>query len=305
MSDTRTKGPSPATTLTGYDPSTRATRRTGEIPIPPLNTSMTSEELRRTVDADAVVEGSGAMPIARTLELELRYAPPPPLPRNPLPLDEPCAHPALFGGRETELASWWRLLRLPVPVLGLHGGAGVGKTSLLQAGLIPALRAAGHPVAFLSLPATGSVAARLIGGLLVQRPLGETERGQPEDPTTMAARRFDDPGAFVDLLCAARRLSGKSVVLVVDPLDDALGDDATGQALAVLLRTSVEEEMQSRPFHWLFCFRRTPYGAGSATSRRPVSSISRSSPPWARRRTAAIGARKPPRPSRRRSRRPS
>lgn len=238
------------------------TRLTGEIPIvtdQALKSTLTSLEMQETLQTEELQARTRAL--SRTLELELRYWSEPALPRQPYPGNSPYDHPRVFGGREREIMSWRRLLHLPVPILGLHGAESVGKTSLLRAGLIPALRAAGHPIAYLRFPAKGSIAARLLGELLVQRPPGQRERGMPEDPRSAAARRFNDPGAFVDLLCAARRLAGKNVVLVVDQLEEVLrddsddGPDAPRAALKRLIDTSLHELGKRRPFHWLLCFR--------------------------------------------------
>ncbi len=100
-------------------------------------------------------------------ELALRTWPEPSWPGTPYPLLLPYSHPALFAGRARELAELARLLRQPQPILGLHAASGAGKSSLLAAGLVPALRSESRPVAFDRRPADPGIASRLAGDLLV------------------------------------------------------------------------------------------------------------------------------------------
>lgn len=202
----------------------------------------------------AFQEAPSGMPslrdLATTIQLRLRLRPYPALPDEPYPFLAPYTHPDLLGGRAHELSNLRRLLKLPVPVLGLYGPAGVGISSLLDAGLVPALRAAGHPVAFVRLPSRGDLAGRLIGEIL-----------EPSGPHDTALRHFDEPGAFVDLLLLARRLAHKSVVLVVDQLEQAMwpGGDHLRGALGELLLATLRERSDV-PFRWLLAYRQEAHG---------------------------------------------
>ena len=70
---------------------------------------------------------------------------PSPLPSRPFVGLEPCDNPATFGGRSREIAHLTAILQGPCWLLCVHAPPGAGKTSLLQAGVIPAILAASGP----------------------------------------------------------------------------------------------------------------------------------------------------------------
>jgi hypothetical protein len=189
---------------------------------------------------------------ATTIQLQLRCHPTPPLPDEPFPFRAPYTHPALLGGRGQELRNLCHLLRLPVPVLGLHAIEGVGKTSLLAAGLVPTLRAAGHPVAMVRFPTSRGLAELFVDELL--------DSSRPND---IALQDAHEPGAFVDLLLTARRLGGKPVILVLDQLEYLMGADGEeGRAiLGELLLISIREKPEGLPVRWLFSYREDAHDA--------------------------------------------
>lgn len=122
----------------------------------------------------------------------LRAWPPPELPEQPYPVLLPYSHPAFLAGRDGEISELWRLLEMPVPILGLSAPSGTGKSSLLMGGLVPLLREAGVPVAVVRHATEAGIASRLIGDLL--------------DGTDLPAD--DDAPAFVERLLEVERLAG-------------------------------------------------------------------------------------------------
>ncbi len=186
-------------------------------------------------------------------ELRPRTWPQPVWPEAPYPLLLPYTHPALFAGREGELAELSRLLRLPQPILGLHAASGAGKSSLLAAGLVPALRAEGRPVAFERRPADPGIAARLAGDLL--------ELAGGEDAITVSD---EESYGFVELLVAAKRLAGELPLLVLDQFEDLMRpESARARArLGLLLAASSQRQpgREGPPCRWLLAYREDFHG---------------------------------------------
>ncbi len=180
-------------------------------------------------------------------ELPLRRWPPPKLPARPYPVLLPYTHPDLLAGRDRELTRLRQLLARPVPILGLHAPSGTGKTSLLDGGLVPGLRADGRPVAFDRHPCEPGVARRLLGDLL--------EAAADTDIDD------DQPHAFVDRLGALPT----PPILILDQFEDLLRRADAGRARAVvgtLLAASVQRQagLQGPPCRWLLAYRQEFHG---------------------------------------------
>ncbi len=186
--------------------------------------------------------------------LRLRRWPPPELPERPYPVLLPYTHPALLAGRDRELAALLRLLRLPVPILGLSATSGAGKSSLLLAGLVPALSQEGRPVAVARHAHEPGLAGRLLGDLL--------EAGGDE----AAGVADDDYEAFVDRLLAVENLAGGAApILVLDQFEDVLHRPDAGPAraaLGVVLAATARRRpgRDSPPFRWLLAYRQEHHG---------------------------------------------
>lgn len=187
-------------------------------------------------------------------ELYLRSWPRQRLPERPYPLLLPYTQPELFGGRERELFELQGLLRTSIPILGIYAASGVGKSSLLAAGLIPGLRHTGWPAASDRHPDEPGLARRLIGDLL------ETPGGDSPELTE------GDAAAFVDLLRRARRLGGdaRPPVLVLDQVEALLRTDRR-QARAqvgILLAASVQRQpgLSDPLCRWILCYRSEFHG---------------------------------------------
>ena len=175
-------------------------------------------------------------------DFRLRTWPRPKLPERPYPLLLPYAHPDLLAGRREDQEEIVRLLRQPIPIVGLSGPTGVGKSSLLSGGLVPELRAAGQPVAFDRHPLEAGLTARLLGDLL--------EGG--------SEIRDSDFRGFIDRLIVARRLAGTTPLLIVDQVDELLSrrrlETQHGRAvLGLLLAASAQRlpGLEEPPGRWL------------------------------------------------------
>ncbi len=191
--------------------------------------------------------------------LHIRVWPEPEWPETPYPLLLPYRHPALFAGRERELAEVRRRLRLPVLVFGLYGASGAGKSSLLEAGLVSALRAEGRAVALDRQPAETGLAARLIGDLLA------ADRSDGEAPAIGA----EDLRKFVRLVLEARRLAGRPPILILDQFEDLLRRPEHRQqraAVGMLLATTAQRQpgLADPPCRWLLAYRQEFHGEVSS-----------------------------------------
>ncbi|MEM6796498.1 MAG: SUMF1/EgtB/PvdO family nonheme iron enzyme, partial [Acidobacteriota bacterium] len=187
--------------------------------------------------------------------LTLRSWPAPLYPPEPWPLLLPYGHPDLLAGRERDLQELEARLSRRQILLGLHAVSGVGKSSLLMAGLVPRLRADGRPVAYDAHPEEPGLADRLIGDLLTGS----------EVPSGLDARLFEEgaPEAFVELLQTAARAAGRPPVLVLDQVEQVLRGERQGRArLGVLLAATVQRRPGSdeAPCRWLLAYRRESHG---------------------------------------------
>ncbi len=195
--------------------------------------------------------GPRIRPRRGTAELCLRRWPPPELPERPYPVLLPYSHPALFAGRDRELAKLRRLLRLPAPILGLSAPSGAGKSSLVLGGLVPTLREEGAPVGLTRHPHEPGVADRLLGDLLENQPAEEVAD--------------EDFHAFVDRLLEVERFAGEPPILVLDQFEDVLRRPDAGPARAVLgvLLAATAQRRPGRdapPCRWILAYRQEYHG---------------------------------------------
>ena len=138
-----------------------------------------------------------------------RHTPEPPrLPAEPYPLLRHYEHRDLFAGRDGDVTELLRLLTLPFPILGLKAPSGAGKSSVLCAGLLPALWDANHPAAYDRKPGEPDLAHRLLRQLI--------------QPPPAPSSAFDARG-FVAALVVARKLhGGKPPILILDQFESLL-----------------------------------------------------------------------------------
>ena len=200
----------------------------------------------------SAVRAYGA-PEERFRGLDLRPAPPPPaLPEKPYPLLQPYTHPDTFTGRAREIAGALSALRASPLLLCTHAASGAGKSSFLQAGLLPELWKQNVPVVLNQRPDEPGIARRLAAGLVV---LPEGSR-----------LADDDLSGFVHLLDTCAKLAGKAPVIILDQFEDAFRRSESGEALArlgPLLAASTElEEPPGRRFRcrWVLSYREEYHG---------------------------------------------
>jgi len=227
-----------------------------EVGVPgaaPLRPPVGSEKVRPVATVEVATDVGESISTETRQPVVLRSWPPPELPVEPYPVLLPYTHPALLGGRDRDLDDLRMQLRAPVPILGLSAPSWAGKTSLLRAGLVPALRAEGKPVALIRHPHEAGVVGRLLGDLL--------EGGEPVDD--------HDWRGFVERLCEVERLAGEAPLLVLDQFEDVLRrvDAAPERAgLGVLLAATVRRRpgRPAPPCGWLLAYRREYHGEVAA-----------------------------------------
>ncbi len=227
-----------------------------EVGVPgvaPLSAPAGSREVKRLGPVEAGVTVAALPAFGRTSP---RIWPPPEVPEQPYPALLPYNHPDFMAGRDRELARLRRLLAMPMPILGLSAPSGVGKSSLLAGGLVPALRAAGPrgetsgaiPVALVRHPAEPGVASRLIGDLL--------DGAGPVDD--------GDASGFARRLSEVERLTGATPILVLDQFDDVLRDGAAEAraVLGVLMASTAARRpgLETPVCRWLIAYRQELYG---------------------------------------------
>ena len=158
-------------------------------------------------------------------------------------------HSEYFFGRDDEVEALLERLR-EEPVLPLVGPTGVGKSSLVEAGLVPRLREGGAWTVLRLRPGSqpfSALAARLATGESTWRQsnpdnLSDEEQGPPNpsgDEATLARRLYAEPKHLNLLLQHAAERERSTVLLVVDQLEE--------------LFTQVEDEQTRRRFLQAVC----------------------------------------------------
>jgi formylglycine-generating enzyme required for sulfatase activity/class 3 adenylate cyclase len=243
----------------------------GDPRVAPLRAPMNSDKAR-------LLKGQAPHPLsARSASqqpvLALREWPQPDWPRRPYPLLLPYSHPELLAGRERELAALRRLLSLSVPILGVYAASGAGKSSLLEAGLVPILRREGHPVALDRHPQEAGLAGRLITDLLQDdgSPSPEPASPEPASPGTPSPGTpspetpAKEPKRTLDALLRVGQLAGKVPVLILDQFEDMLkhSEHSLSRAvLGLLLAASVQHQtgLGTPICRWILAYRQEFHG---------------------------------------------
>ena len=130
-----------------------------------------------------------------------------------------------FFGRSTEIRTALAMLDAS-PLLAVIGPSGVGKSSFVHAGVVPAIRAAGGRWQVRVLRPGRAPLSRLAGVV-------------DEDRDDLADSLRGSPGLFGQLLRSAAQRAGERVIVVVDQLEELFtlsdDDDDRGAFLAALL----------------------------------------------------------------------
>ena len=229
---------------------TRQTFTTPDDLVAKVATSLFPWLLRHAATEDG--SGGGATS-PRAPSLRIHRWPALELPDDPYPLLLPYSHPGLFAGRDRELAELRSLLRAEVPIVLLHAPSGAGKSSLLRAGLAPALDGEAIPVALDDRPAEAGLGRRLVAGLLA----GDEwppEAGPPLEET--------DSDGFAAYLRQARRLAGKAPVLIVDQFEELFHQPERRGAAGLLLAASLRDQpsVGAPPVRWVLAYRQEFHG---------------------------------------------
>jgi hypothetical protein len=195
------------------------TRQGHGMQRPVLHVGAAFEQLPLNRPTEAAIEGPRLKPPLALL----------PWPGRPYPLLAHYDDPRLFGGRDAEVTELCAdLTRGRPPIIGLHADSGVGKSSLVWAGVRFRLGADGHPVACLTAE---TLKARDPAGLIL-------------------AELFENPptGDFAATLHLAGRLAGRRPILILDQFEELLG-----QRHLDALRTLIESTLDVAT--WLLAYR--------------------------------------------------
>jgi len=208
--------------------------------------------LRQIENDSGIVSDRGqASACLRTVEPERKF------PDSPYPLLQPYVYPDTFAGRDTELNTIEQFVDRQHLVLGMYAVSGAGKSSLLLAGLVPRLRAAGFPVSIERRPGDAGLARRLLDDLLIL----------PED-VHLADDGNEVCDEFARWIGHARMLAvGRPPILILDQIDDVLRlpDSQRDEVLARLgpLVAATARRLPGEagfPCRWLFCYRQEFHG---------------------------------------------
>ncbi|AKF03716.1 serine/threonine-protein kinase [Sandaracinus amylolyticus] len=215
--------------LAGLDPVALMARLDGEQPFPPLP-SRVPPELSALV-LRCLSRDPGARPSAAEIATELaRLAP-------TLATREPYRGLAayerrdadVFRGREREIDELVARVERE-PLTRVVGPAGVGKTSLVRAGLVPRLEATQRWHVLVVEPGPSPFAS-------IARAIADASEGR--DDRDLEARLRASPGALGLALGRLATALRKRVLLVIDPLDDPSSERDETRLLGAALARAV------------------------------------------------------------------
>ena len=167
-------------------------------------------------------------------------------PTRPYPVLEAYEHPGLFAGRDAEIRQVVSLLQSPRPGLMMYSVSGAGKSSMIRAGLLPALSFAGHRVAVDSRPEDRGVWSRLASRLL-------RSSGDVLD---------QDYCQFADLLAEISEAERKAPVLILDQFERVFtsGSHALAWIGPALAKTAVRLPNHRYACQWILAYRQEFHG---------------------------------------------
>jgi hypothetical protein len=128
-----------------------------------------------------------------------------------------------FFGRGRDVAAALARLR-EQPLLGVVGPSGVGKSSFVRAGLVPALKRSGEPWASIIVRPGRHALAALAQAVAPLVPAGAPTAAQgspgPGDVSALAGRLRDEPGYLGSILRGVAERCGQRVLLFIDQLEE-------------------------------------------------------------------------------------
>ena len=208
-------------------------RRPNAFALTPPMELIEDPELRAVVERALALEPAGRYATARELISALTGATAPTQPAPPPTPPAPFRQLAPFTeadrgrlfGREADLAVLTQHV-LYRRSLVYTAPSGTGKTSLLRAGLVPRLEALGVRAVYLRCRGDGSAA---LAAAIWPDPMPASRDSQPIlDPPALAPA----PGSVAAAVAAHHRQRGGKLVLILDQVEAALGDDGfVGEAL--------------------------------------------------------------------------
>lgn len=177
-------------------------------------------------------------------------------PGEPYPLLLPYSHPELFAGRDWEIDEFELRATGSRMILGFYAVSGSGKSSLIEAGLIPRLRAKGYAVARDRDPAEP--------GVEPPGALGSISRLR-DDLFEGAGRWGNDPLAdFVEVLTEIRRVTQKPAILILDQFEDLFQPGVEKEraivAQALVATAARQPEWDDVVCRWILAYRDEYHG---------------------------------------------
>ncbi len=128
-----------------------------------------------------------------------------------------------FFGRSRDVAAAVARLR-DVPLLGIVGPSGVGKSSFVRAGIVPALKASGEQWSRLTVRPGRSPMAALAHALAPMMSsdsqTSTTSAGEPSQQQQILERLYAEPGFLGTLLRGRARGRGQHILLFVDQFEE-------------------------------------------------------------------------------------
>ena len=224
-----------------------------------LDLGFVSRRARVVETLAAPSEGSGSGQDRATVPVSnvgLRADPGYQWPATPYPVLGPYTHPETFGGRQREIEALVERVCGSQLVWCLYGPSGVGKSSLLQAGLAPRLRHLGYRVSVDLHPGDPGLAERLLRRLL-------------ELPESLPLRDDDDLQweAFATWVKHAGALAKKPPIFILDQIDGFLRGaprerDSVLARLGPLMAATATERSDGSGYlcRWILSYRHEFHG---------------------------------------------
>lgn len=171
-----------------------------------------------------------------------------PMPKRPFPVLEPYSHPYTFVGREEEVEFVLEQFTNSKLILCISSPSGAGKSSLLNAGVVPKLHQKSQPVAYDRFPGQSDLYTRLVRRIL--------------DVGTDT--NWLSPSTFKNLVVGVFKQSRMPLVIVLDQFETVLHTEGASNLdfISTLLTESVNlVTTEGHLCRWVFSYRQEAHGA--------------------------------------------